>query len=404
MAFASCGSNMNSIGDPHFDSEGHLIVDSTATQVMELQKPSRIKFFVEVSGSMNGFFRPNRPTHFKADVWTVLSYFSAIAPDITILTNDGNQGASIKQQDFQTMLNTGQFISSASTKVPVMLQSIINGLDADAGEVAVLISDMKYSPVGNAAPAVLMTQYSTDVSKILGAYGKAVSLICATSDYVDRSGNTVCERSPYYFLLLGKQECVAEIRNCISTLLDHKNHFVDNIESGFDYGGVNYSFGISDLCEQLDDEPTFYNYEEANDEDTCTIKIKMQLENYRWILANKEVFEQCFTAKALHGSEVSVGDVEINVQNTNNRVLDRQATATIKLKVFNMPMDNDVVEWQLQLPDLNIALLNEFLDGATNENDVSKSYSVEDFIRGMFYGGVVNCELKPNYILVTKNS
>ena len=81
----------------------------------------------------------------------------------------------------------------------------------------------------------------------------------------------------------------------------------------------------------------------------------------------------------------------------------RTAYAIVDLKVCNMAMDSEVIEWTLQLPDLDITEFAPYL-GGTNGNDVTKSYSLEDFIKGMFYGGVVNESLKPNYILISKKS
>ena len=68
-----------------------------------------------------------------------------------------------------------------------------------------------------------------------------------------------------------------------------------------------------------------------------------------------------------------------------------------------MPQDADVIEWSLVLPDLDITRFSPFL-GATSENDRAKTYSLENFLKGMFYGGVVNDTLRPNYILVSKKS
>ena len=161
---SSCGDDINTVGDPHFNADGTL-ADSVDTISLKPSVPTKVKFYVEVSGSMNGFFRANKTTNFKKDVWQILSYYSAIAPEITILTNDGSVGSSYPQSQFQTLMNTGAFVSSASTRVPLMLESIFDNLNTEEGEVAVLISDMKYSPVGAAAPEVLMSQYSTDISK-----------------------------------------------------------------------------------------------------------------------------------------------------------------------------------------------------------------------------------------------
>lgn len=398
----SCGKEINSNYDSHFTEDGYRIETDSAAPLVPL---TRVKFYVEVSGSMNGFFRANQPTDFKKDVWQILNYYSPIAPGgVTILTNNGDEGNIYDFSRFQTMMNTGAFVSSASTKVPLMLQTIVSNTDADNGEVAVLISDMKYSPVGERAPQVLLTQYSTDVSKIFGQYGRAISLVCATSNYLDRNGSSVCDTSPYYFLIIGNDSDVAEMRDGISTLLTNDGRFVDNIESGFKYGKIKESFGIPQKCFQMDvNEPTFVEYEEADSYDTCIINLKVDLAPYRWILTDKSYFINAFKAKTLYGTTLVVEDVNISVQNITDKQLKRTAEAAVSLKLFNMPTDSDVIEWTLELPDTDYTLFGQFC-GATAEEDVTKSYSIEDFLVGMFYGGVVNTTLKPNYILVSKNS
>ena len=400
MFSTSCGGDINTVGDPHFNTDGSL-ADSSLEVTLVPSAPSKVKFYVEVSGSMNGFFRANRATDFKKDVWQIISYFSDFAPSVSILTNDGTKGADYTQAQFQTLMNTGAFVSSASTKVPVMLQSIFDNLNTKAGEVAVLISDMKYSPVGAAAPDVLLTQYSTDVSKILGTQNNAISLVGATSDYLDKTGAPVTDKSPYYYFIIGDGSQVAFMRNGISTMLQNNGHFVDNIESGFDYGVPTCSFAVPDNCYQLDDTtPTFVGF----DSDTCTIKMEVHLESYRWIVAAENYFAKTFKIGALNGSNVSVGDIRIEFENITNKQLMRTATAYVSVKVYDMPMDSEVLEWSLELPDTDITRFAPYLDGATNENDPTKSYSVQDFIKGIFYGGIVNKKLNPNYILISKNS
>ena len=403
IGFSSCRKDINTVLDPRFEADGTFITDSLDSTKFAPEPPSRIKFYVEVSGSMNGFFRANRPTEFKADVWQILSYYSSLIPEVTTLTNNGDMGTNVSLPNFQTMMNTGAFESAASTKVPVMLQSIINNLNTEAGEVAILVSDMKYSPVGEAAPDVLMTQYSSDISRILGKSQKAVCLVGAISNYLDKSGNVICEKSPYYFLIIGDGKQVAYLRNGISTMLDNTKHYVDNIESGFNYGAPTHSYGIPDNCFQMDDEnPTFCGYD-PSENDTCTIKLKIDLENYRWIVASKQYLDSAFQCKALYGSNVKVGKIDFDIRNITDKELKRKATATVELKVFNFAQDSEVIEWSLMLPDTDYTLFAPYF-GATSESDVSKSYSVDNFVRGIFYGGVVNKTLKPNYILISKNS
>lgn len=392
---------VNTNYNDHFTDEGYFINDSTERVESQILL-SRIKFYVEVSGSMNGFFRANVPTKFKKDVWEICSYYESISHNVTILTNNGSKGANLPMAQFQTKMNTGAFISAASTKVPVMLNSILSSLDTDNGEVAVLISDMKYSPVGSAAPNVLITQYSTDISKILGNFGKSVCLVCATSDYLDRTGNVKTKRSPYYFFIMGNSNAVAEVRDGISTLLKGNDSFVDNIESGFDYGHPKYSFGIPNKCYQLDDEPTFLQYEEADEVDTCTIKLKVDLKPYRWLMTDKKYLKEAFKIKPLYGSTIEIGNIDMEVKNITDTKLQRTAIATIELKLSNMPTDSEVLEWTLELPNTDYTLFSEFC-GSTDENDYTKSYSIEAFMKGIFYGGLVNKTLESNYILVSKN-
>lgn len=398
----SCNRCYNTVNDSHFNCDGTLIVDSTDIS-FQPTTPAKIKFFVEVSGSMNGFFRANKPTQFKTDLWQIISYYAPIADNVTILTNDGNVGRVISLNDFQTLMNTGAFVSNASTKVPIMLQTIANSIDIQAGEVAVLISDMIYSPVGSPAPEALLDQYSTDISNVLGSFDCAVSLIAATSNFLDKNGKIVYNSSPYYYLIMGAPNTVAALRNGFSTLLENNGNFVDNIETGFHYGTrPSYSFEIPENCYQLETEPTFVGYE-PDLNDTCVIKLKVNLENYRWIIADVNIFKNAFKCKSLYGSEVHVGNVTINTQNIVKAELDRTAIATVELKLCHMPQDADVIEWTLELPDLDIMKYTPFL-GATSEDDRSKTYSLESFLKGMFYGGVVNDSLKPNYILVSKKS
>ena len=400
VVFVSSCKDVNTVGDSHFTVDGYLLKNINTIDSFSLVYPTKIKYYVEVSGSMNGFFRPNMSTQFKKDVWEIMSYFSAISSDVTILTNSGGSGARMTIDDFRQHMNTGSFVSSASTQVPIMLSTIINDINPQKGEVAVLISDMKYSPVGAAAPKVLMDQYRSDISRKLGNFQKPVCLIGALSNYLTKTEEVA--ESPYYYFVLGNDGEVAYMRNSISTLLDNNGHFVDNIESGFDYGSPSYSFGIPEYCYQLGNEPTFVDFDESSS-DTCIVNLKVDIAQYRWIMADTTIFRNAFKCKAIYGSNVSIGDVDIEIHNITAKELKRTAVANVKLKVYDLAMDSEVIEWSLELPDLNQDKFVRFY-GADSENDYTKTYSIENFVSGLFYGGVVNKTLKPNYILISKNS
>ena len=134
--------------------------------------------------------------------------------------------------------------------------------------------------------------------------------------------------------------------------------------------------------------------------------MKVDLENYRWIVSDPAFFAEAFTAKALWGSNVSFEciDIEVNNVTIENRTqhLRRKVTAMVTLKVFDLAQDSEVIEWSINLPDTVISRFAPFF-GATDENDVTKSYSVDNFIIGMIRDSVVNKKLKPSYILISKN-
>ena len=158
-------------------------------------------------------------------------------------------------------MNTGGFASNASTHVPTMLQTIID--DIDSTKTAVLVSDMIYSPVGDAAPDVLLTQYSTMISQLFGKAQKAVSLVAAKSNFIDKNGNTQVSESPYYFLIIGNDKEVAFVRNAISSLLELNGSLIGNIETGLNYKQPQYSFGSCNEALQVGDKPAFEGYDDA---------------------------------------------------------------------------------------------------------------------------------------------
>ncbi len=397
MTISACCDSLNTLNDPHFTGEGTLIKKPSFAK---LDYNSVIHFYIESSGSMNGFFRAGQPTSFKQDVYEIMSYYSPVTKDVNIMTNSGGVAGQLSLAQFQTAMNTGALECNASTQVPVMLRNIVSRLKKN--DVAVLISDMKYSPVGSAAPEVLLTQYAAEVALIAGKSQKAYSLVCATSNYINKEGSVVTNESPYYYLIVGEQDKVSAVRNGIAIMLQRQKRFVDNLEIGYKYASCPYDFGVPKNVVRLEKQPTFYGYGEAVDE--CVIPLKLKLESYRWLMSNKDVLKQCFTCKPKYGSTVSVESLEVEECNNVNLELKRSVVATIKIKVSNMPSDMEVLEWNVDIPYATPTTMEKFLDDSKGENDVTTSYSLTSFIRGIGQGGVVNYQPKPNYILISKNS
>lgn len=397
MTISACCDSLNTLNDPHFTEEGKLIQKPSFAK---LDYNSVIHFYIESSGSMNGFLRAGQPTSFKQDVYEIMSYYSPVTKDVNIMTNSGGVAGQLSLTQFQTAMNTGALECNASTQVPVMLRNIVSRLKKN--DVAVLISDMKYSPVGSAAPNVLLTQYSAEIARIAGDSQKAYSLVCATSNYINKEGSVVTNESPYYYLIVGEQDKVSAVRNGIAIMLQRQKRFVDNLEIGYKYASCPYDFGVPKNVVRLEKQPTFYGYGEAVDE--CVIPLKLKLESYRWLMSNKEVLKQCFTCKPKYGSTVSVESLEVEECNNVNLELKRSVVATIKIKVSNMPSDMEVLEWNVDIPYAKLTTMKKFLDDSKGENDVTTSYSLTSFICGIGQGGVVNYQPKPNYILISKNS
>lgn len=402
LCFVSCSSPINTINDPHFEENG-IYLDSLGAPFQAIM-PTSLDFYVEVSGSMNGFFRANKVTAFKTDVWAIVSNFGS--PGVSVLSNTGTQATKYTGDQFRSRMNSGGFVSTTETQVPAMLENILSKLDYDNGAVAVLISDMKYSPVGNRALPVLLQQYATDIRNIVGKYpGSAYSLVGAYSEFIDARGNVACEKSPYYYLIVGKDVCVAYVRNCITTILSDRDNYLDNIETGFDYKRPAYGFGVPDNVIQLDNEPTFYNYD-VSYSDTCKVVLNLDLSDFRWRIASDEdVLRECIKVKAAYGSEIEVGKIAININNHNQKKLvERLAIASVELKLWNMPMDADVIEWTLDHPEYSVTDTFTQIQNAAEEADLTGSFSLANFIQGVFQAVQNHWNQEPNRILISKSN
>lgn len=420
FCLVACSTTLNTNYDAHFSEEG-LPTFFEKDAPLAPQMPKRVKWYVEVSGSMNGFFRANQPTNFKTDLWRALQQFAPQAQTVNILTDTGETGETLSLHNFQTAMNTGNFVSGASTQLPLMLRTITQQLPKKGGEVAILVSDMKYSPEGAAAPAVLMAQYSTDVAQLLQQSGCATSLICATSAYLDKSGTDIASaRSPYYYLLLGAPAEVTAVRNSLSALLQEQGSLVDNIDGDFFQQRPSAVFGIPTRCEQKDNLPTFTSYEDEDGTDMCSLPLHIDLSPYRWLLRNEGALRKAFRVKALYGSAVSLGNITISTNDTDidnafahapetstatvghNSLPSARAMATVELRLAHMPTESEVLEWTLSLPLEDVSRMKPFFDGAVSEADATKSFSVPDFLRGVQQSGKGNAMLPANYILVSR--
>lgn len=97
MTMSACCGGLNTLNNPHFTEEGKLIQKPSFAK---LDYNSVIHFYIESSGSMNGFFRAGQPTSFKQDVYEIMSYYSPVTKDVNIMTNNGGIAGQLSLAQF----------------------------------------------------------------------------------------------------------------------------------------------------------------------------------------------------------------------------------------------------------------------------------------------------------------
>lgn len=240
IVLSSCGRDVNSIADPHFDTNGAPL--DTIVELFSPKLPESAKLYVETSGSMNGFFRANQANNFKKTVWSV---FSGVAPitdgNVYTMSNGGDIDAPVTLGNFRNSMNAGAFVSNSSTHVPAMLHNIIENIDTSKNEVAILVSDMKYSPMGKTAAPELL-QYQEQIRNVIGVHSNvSLSFVCANSEFLNPNGSVAEANSPYYFIIIGNSENVAAMRNNIARWCEATNSYVESGDMAMNYHTPSYS-------------------------------------------------------------------------------------------------------------------------------------------------------------------
>ena len=380
LMVSSCH-NVNCLPDSHFTDDGVLNDKPDSALIMEI--PTTVKFFMEASGSMNGLYRPGCKTEFRDDVYQIVSYYLSDADLVYPLsTNNGKSGYQMNLKSFGHAIKSQGFNSMNTTSITDMIETVVANIDTLQNQVGVLISDMKYDPNGKDDIDFQLGMYSTKVSHITSESKLAFSLVAAVSKYYDKQGNVISDKSPYYYLIIGKSANVAKVRDDISTILMLNGNFVDNIETGMTYGGPAYTLEKVRNCLKEKN----YTFSDVSTDDPCKIKIKLSLENYRWLIANENVLRETFSCRMLHGSTIDIDSIVIDsVYKDEHHRLMRKMDASFFLSVYNMQSHCDVIEWIFNPCSIDTATgYFENFFGAKSWMDFDKTYSIENFITGMF--------------------
>lgn len=338
-ALIGCCGKVNTTDSKFFTEDG---MSTEKTKTFVSQQPSNVKFYVEVSGSMNGFFRSNLSTKFKNDVWSVITDFVSSDGQVNVYSEQNKAAVAVPVNTFRDRMNKGTFVSTSSTNVPDMISRMLDDVNTKSSEVGVLISDMKYDPVGNSALQALITQYSTDVRNIMMRHRDvAVCLIAATSEYIDKNGNEAAPDSPYYYLIVGKRSNVVFMRNFIATLLNNNKSFVDEIEWGIDYLSPSITVSDYDYLTEIEANKSYSGFD-----DECSITLDFDITNYPWTFENKDYLVKHISIKSEYGAEAVIDTKKItyDISFDDGKQLKRTAIARIPVKIQNMFDKSDVFE------------------------------------------------------------
>ena len=397
---------ISSVEDTYFEEDG------TPKDTFTLFSPTSaesVRLYIESSGSMNGFFRANKGNKFKKTVWSVFSGLSEKTDNnVYTLSNGGNIDSPILLSDFRNKMNAGGLVSNSETHIQSMLANIILELKGKNSEVAVLVSDMKYSPMGQQAEP-LISQYPEQIRNLIGRNPEiSVSFVCAESEFISKDGQIAENSSPYFFIIIGSSENVAAVRNDIAYWCECTSSYIESGDLAMYYhtpkyevldikNGYPHSKFPNNVITTFDDKVS----------DTCAFILRVHMEGYPWGAVDSNLLISSLDAKTMYGSSINVqlltGDSNLVDIHNNKGTSTRNSYADYRIKVYNMALDNEVVEWTFSNKPFDGCYVKRFNDiiSATTENDLTGAFSFRDFIDGCFSARLNEYEELPKRILIS---
>lgn len=396
ILFNGCGdSELNSIQDQHFGIDGTPL-DSVA--FFEPKNPESVKLYIESSGSMNGFFRANQSNKFKKTVWSVFSGLQHLTDNkVYPLSQGGDLDAPVDINAFRSKMNQGQFVSNSETHIPLMLATIIGNIDPNTDDVAVLVSDMKYSPMGaSAAPNI--AQYQEQIRNITARHPYAVSFVCAGSEFLAPNGSVVEENSPYYFIIIGKPENVAFVRNSIVTWAEATESFIESGDMGMNYKNPPYSIhSVKNGMAHSQFPNNVITTYSRDVNDTCSFILRIDLTQYPAGLSTASV-DSCLNITTTNGANVTKEVLEYKDDHHFHEKFERNAYADVLVKVFNFPLDDEVVEWTFNnRKGIDGRFTDQFnyIIMGNSENELDRTFSFNKFIEGHYNARYNDIDVEP---------
>lgn len=390
----SCSKDINSIADSHFEADG---TPRDTLEFFEPKRPSSAKLYIETSGSMNGFFRANQSNKFKKTVWSVFSGLQQITDNkVYTMSNGGEIDSPITFGEFRNKMNGGGFVSNTETHIPLMLANIISEIDPQKDEIAVLVSDMKYSPMGkDAAPNI--AQFQEQIRNLTGKHDYAVSFICADSEYLNANNSIAEEHSPYYYIVIGKPENVAAIRNDIVAWSEATESFVQSGDMGMKYKNPPYSILNINNGVSHENFPNSVITSYSKDvSDTCSFVLRIDLTGYPAGYHPLNI-DSCLNVSTSNGANITKEILDVQDDHHVKGSFQRKAYADFLIKVFDMPLDDEVVEFTFNNRSLDghYSDMFNYIITADSENELDRTFSFNKFIEGHFNARFNEFDLEP---------
>lgn len=329
------------------------------------QSKTRVVSFIDVSGDMGGLYNGKSNNGFTTDVWSVLSSLrnNYDTDSITLLYEKNPKLVDIDHFNEKMNKGDGSLFSDRNTYLPEMIKSMRQRCDDST--VAILISNMKYSPDGKSEPEKQkkLSQYKTNISNVLNS-DHAVCLVSAVSDCKK------CERSPYYYLIIGAPDRVSDVRNAVLKCLKENDTYVETVECNVDYGQCLKARCVEHKSVTQPDTNVlrFCNYN-AKVSKTLPIKLDIKLDKYPPFLWDADSILAYLNVNTMDYAKCDITDVEVK-GNTATICLnaceltEKSQTFTLKLGGFNPSLPRGTEEFY----------------GAQAESECDKTISLESFI------------------------
>ncbi len=188
--------------------------------------------------------------------------------------------------------------------------------------------------------------------------------------YLNKTGKVVEANSPYYYIIIGKPENVASVRNDIVAWCEGTDSYIASGDLGMNYKTPNYTIQSinNGVAHSLvpNNVITTYTREVS---DTCSFVIRIDLSGYPSGYTAEQL-DSCFMATATNSSGVNYEIIELEDEHNYKGQLKRRAFVDYLVKVYDFQLDDEVVEFSFNSEPLNDSFSSHFNEilSANNEN------------------------------------